>query len=101
MDIKEVLGIVSTSLGVVQQLGSVPGVNLIPYVNVVTSVAGALNMLVKAGQNFEPLATKLRDTFRPDAPPPTDADLVALEADTEAELAKLRAMPERDPDEPE
>lgn len=101
MDLKEVLGIVSTSLGVINKLGNTPGVNLIPYVSTVASAAGALSMLIDAGKEFEPLATKLKDTFKPDAPLPTEAELAALDADTEAELTKLRTMPPREDDEPE
>lgn len=101
MDIREVLGIISTSLGVVQKLGSTPGVNLIPYVNVVSSVAGALDALIGAGLEFEPLALKLKNTFKKDAPPPTEEEVAALDADTEAELAKLRAMPPKEDGEPE
>ena len=101
MDIKEVLGIVSTSLGVINKLGSTPGVNLIPYVSTVSSVAGALSMLIDLGQDAGPLALKLKDTFKSDAPPPTEAEIAALDADTEAVLAELRIMPPKEDDEPE
>jgi hypothetical protein len=101
MEVKDVLGIVSTSLGVIQQIGNTPGVNLIPYVSTVSSVAGALSQLIAAEQEFEPLALKLAGTFKKDAAPPTEAEIAALDADTEAELAKLRAMPPREEGEPE
>lgn len=101
MDLKEVLGIVSTSLGVVQKIGQTPGVNLIPYVNVVSSAAGALHVLIDAGQEFAPLALKLKDTFKKDAPPPTEEEIAALDADTQAELDKLRALPPKEDGEPD
>lgn len=101
MDLKEVLGIVSTSLGVINKLGSAPGVNLIPYVSTVASAAGALSMLIDAGQEFEPLAMKLKNTFKTDAPLPTAEEIAALDADTEAELTKLRTMPPKEDGEPD
>lgn len=101
MDLKEVLGIVSTSLNVVQKLGNAPGVNKLPYVDTITSVADALMQLIDAGQEFAPLALKLKDSFKKDAPLPTEEEIAALDADTEAELTKLRTMPPKEPDEPE
>lgn len=101
MDLKEVLGIVSTSLGVIQKFGDVPGVNLIPYVNVASSAAGALHLLIDAGLEYEPLANKLKNTFKVDAPPPTTAEMADLDADIEQGLAKLGAMPPKEEDEPE
>lgn len=101
MKLDEVLGIISTSLGVVSSLGTTPGVNLIPYVNAVSSAAGAIKLLVDAGKDYTPLALKLKNTFKKDAPPPTEEEVAALDADTKAELAKLGAMPAREGDEPE
>lgn len=96
MDVKQVVAIISQSLDVVQQIGNTPGVSLIPYVGTITSVAGALHQLIDAEQEFEPLALKLADTFKPGALPPTEEAMAELMADTDAELDKLRTMPPKE-----
>ena len=101
MDFKDVIGIISDGLEAAEKFGNRPLVSSIPYVSEVTSVVGAINELIQAGQEFEPLVLRLQATFKKDAPPPTDDEVAALRADTAAELAKLGAMPPREDGEPE
>jgi hypothetical protein len=101
MDAKQALGIVTSSLEFIQSAGKVPGVNLIPYYNYVSSAAGLINELIELGQDAAPAALKLADTFKKDAPLPSEADIAEAETETQGELAKLRAMPPKEDGEPD
>ncbi len=101
MDAKQALGIVTTSLQFIQSAGKVPGVNLIPYYNYVSSAAGLINELIEFGQDAGPQALKLADTFKKDAPLPSEADIAEAEAETKTALATLRNMPAKEDGEPD
>lgn len=105
MDAQQALGIVTASLNVIQNAGKAPiigaAVNLIPYYNYVSSAAGLITELIELGQDAGPQAIKLANTFKADAPLPTEDEIAAAEAETQIEIAKLRAMPPKEAGEPD
>lgn len=86
IDWKHAFDVVSNALGVISNAGSIPGLNLIPYFNVVTSAAGAINVGLKAGIKVAPYVAAIEDTFINGLP--TKDKLDALDA----KIAELRAI---------
>lgn len=99
-DWKHALDVISNVLGVVSSAGSMPGVNLIPYVSTIASAATAINEGLKVGVKVLPYINAVKDTFAHGLPTPDQ--LSALDA----KIADLQAivqapLPEREGDEPE
>jgi hypothetical protein len=62
-DYKSLLTAVTTALGAISAAGNLPGVNLIPYVSTVASVAGLLQFALEKGINVASDIKALKDTF--------------------------------------
>lgn len=86
MDWKNAFNAVETALGVISSAGSTPGINLIPYVGVVSSAAGALKLALDTGVKVAPYVIALKNTFSGGLP--TKDDLAALDA----KIGELRAI---------
>lgn len=98
MNISSVLDAVGTALGVINGIAKTPGVNLLPYVNTVSSAIDVAQLALSQGKNIVDLVTGLKDTFAGGTP--TDAQLAALDQRIAAARAKLHA-PLPDPEEGE
>lgn len=100
MSIQSVLDAVGTALGVIKSLADTPGVNLLPYVNTVSSVIGVAQIALVQGKSIANLVADLKVTF--DGGAPTLEQLAALDARIAAARAKLHApLPDREEGEPE
>lgn len=86
MDWKHAFEVVSNALGVVSRAGSIPGVNLIPYVSTIAAAASALKSGIDLGVKVAPYAEAVRETFANGMP--TQEKLSALDA----RIAELRAI---------
>lgn len=86
MDWKSAFNAVETALGVISAAGSTPGVNLIPYVGVVSSAAGALKLALDTGVKVAPYVIALKDTFSGGLP--SKDELAKLDA----KIGELRAI---------
>lgn len=102
MDFKDVLEAVDTALGVIEKVGSIPGVDLIPYVSTVKAVAGYAHTAITLGKDIAPVIEDFTRTFSSGGQPPTPEEVAALNARIAAKRAELHApMPPREGDEPE
>lgn len=89
MSMQSVLDAVGTALGVIKSLADTPGVNLLPYVNTVSSVIGVAQIALGQGKNIANLVADLKETF--DGGVPTPEQIAALDARIAAARAKLHA----------
>ena len=90
-DWKKAFEVVNQALGVIASAGDVPGVNLIPYVSVISSAAKAIQMGVNAGIKVAPYVEAIRETFAGGIPTPDklaalDMKVKELEAIVYADL---------------
>lgn len=100
MDWKRAFEVVNMALGVVAGAGDIPGVNLIPYVSVVSSAAKAIQMGINAGVSVAPYIEAVWDTFKNGLPTPEA--VAALDAKIAELRAKLHApLPPAEEGEPE
>jgi hypothetical protein len=90
-DWKEAFVVINTALGVIAAAGKTPGINLIPYVDLVSSGAAAVQAGLNAAVNVAPYIAAIKNSF--DGKLPTDAekealriDIAALEAEVDAAL---------------
>lgn len=60
---KDLIAAVTGALRVVTTVGNVPGVNLIPYVNTVTSAAEVIAFAIEKGANVASHIAALTETF--------------------------------------
>ncbi len=88
-DFKSLLNAVVTALGTISAAGNLPGVNLIPYVSTVASVAGLLQFALEKGINVAGDIAALRETFSNGLPSQDKID--ALDARIAVLRAKLHA----------
>ena len=88
-DFKSLLTAVTTALGAISAAGNIPGVNLIPYVSTVASVAGLLQFALEKGINVAADIAALKDTFSNGLPSQDKID--ALDARIAILRAKLHA----------
>lgn len=86
MNWKNAFDAVETALGVISSAGSTPGINLIPYVGVVSSAAGTLKLALDTGVKVAPYVVALKNTFSGGLP--TTAELAVLDA----KIGELRAI---------
>jgi hypothetical protein len=98
--IQDVLTAVDTALGVLKNVASLPGVNLLPYASIVSSAISAIQAAEKLGVNIYPYVIALKNTFSGGVPTQAamdalDAKIVMLNAEIDA------ALPDKDPDEPD
>ena len=84
-DFKSLLSAVVTALGAISAAGNLPGVNLIPYVSTVASVAGLLQFALEKGVNVASDIAALKDTFSNGLPSQDKIDAL------DARIAVLRA----------
>lgn len=84
-DYKSLLTAVTTALGAISAAGNLPGVNLIPYVGTVASVAGLLQFALEKGVNVASDIAALKDTFSNGLPSQDKIDAL------DARIATLRA----------
>lgn len=87
--ISDVLKVVTGALGAIKTAGDVPGINLIPYVGTIGSIAGGLQFLIEKGQNVAENYQKFKDSFANGLPPKEVLD--ALDASIKVKRAKLHA----------
>lgn len=90
-DWKKAFAVVNQALGVIASAGDIPGVNLIPYVSVISSAAKAIQVGVNAGVKVAPYIEAIRETFAGGLPTPEklsalDAKVKELEAVVYADL---------------
>ena len=90
-DWKKAFAVVNQALGVIASAGDIPGVNLIPYVSVISSAAKAIQVGVNAGVKVAPYIEAIRETFAGGLPTPEklsalDAKVKELEAIVYADL---------------
>lgn len=78
VSLNQVLDTLDTALGVIQSVLETPGINAIPYVDVVSSWVRAVKAAETAGRNIEPYITAISDTFTNG--PPTQEQIDALNA---------------------
>lgn len=100
MDWKSAFNAVETALGVISAAGNTPGVNLIPYVGVVSSAASAIKLALDTGVKVAPYVIALEKTFTGGLP--TADEIAALDI----KIGELRAivqapLPPREEGEPE
>lgn len=86
MDWKHAFDAVNTALGVISSAGSTPGINLIPYVGVVSSAASALKLALDTGVKVAPYVIALKNTFSGGLP--SKDELAALDV----KIGELRAI---------
>jgi len=99
-DLTQVLAGIDQALSVVKTIADTPGINMLPYVNTISGVIGAIQFAEQAGQDVLPYIQKLQATFSGNVP--TEADLASLMADIQAMSAQIqRPLPPADPGEPE
>jgi hypothetical protein len=95
-DYKAIAAALDTTLGTVKGILDMPGVNLIPYVPIVSTALGAIQAGVKAGVNVAPFVIDFVDTFK-DGPPSQDKvdalnlQIAALESMVDAALPPAEA----------
>jgi hypothetical protein len=97
---QQVLDTVNGVLNTLKEIASLPGVNMLPYVNTVSGAISALQAAAAIGVNIAPYLTALKDTFSGGTP--TQAEMDALDA----KIASLEALvdaplPDKDPAEPD
>lgn len=88
---KGAFDVIQQALSVVAAAGSIPGVNLIPYVGTITAAAGALQAGINAGKNVAPYVEAIQETFKGGLPSASklsalDARIKELEARVDAPL---------------
>jgi len=86
------------ALGVIKAAGNIPGVNLIPYVGVITAAAGAIEAGINVGMNVAPYVEAVRETFKGELP--SREKLSALDARIK-ELEAIVSVPLPPPEEGE
>lgn len=97
---KRAFEVISDALGVVSAAGSIPGVNLIPYVGTITAAAGAIQSGLNAGRRVQPYLEAVAKTFS--GALPTEAERLALDARIADLEARVRApLPPKEPGEPD
>jgi len=99
-DWKQALEAVNIALGAISRFGSLPGVNMIPYIGVVTTAASALQAGLNAGINVAPYVIAIKDTFTGELPSASQIEALRTKI---AELeARIDApLPPREEGEPE
>lgn len=99
-DWKSAFEVINKALAVVAGAGDIPGVNLIPYVGVISSAAKAIQMGVNVGVKVAPYISAINDTFANGLPTPEK--LAALDVKINELHALVQAeLPPREEDEPE
>lgn len=97
---QQAFDVINQALGVISSASSMPGVNLIPYVNVVASAAGALQGAIKVGHNITPYILAIKSTFSDELP--SASQLSALDVKIKELEALIDApLPPREDGEPE
>lgn len=100
VSISQILSAVDTALGVIQQVASTPGLNSLPYVDIVLSSVRALKAAETAGRNIAPYITAIADTFTGGIP--TAEQIASLDAKIqELDAAVDAPLPPVEPGEPE
>lgn len=99
-DIKQVLEAVSTALGVIKTIADTPGLNVLPYVSVVSSAIGAIQAAAGVGINVIPYVQKLQATFAGGTPSQADIDDLQRQIE-ELESLVDAALPPKEPGEPD
>lgn len=100
MNWKSAFEAVNTALGVIKAAGDIPGVNLIPYVSVVTSAAGVIQAGMNTAVNVAPITENLLESFSGGLP--TEEKLSALAAQiAELESRVYAPLPPKEDGEPD
>lgn len=99
-DWKKAFAVVNQALGVIASAGDIPGVNLIPYVSVISSAAKAIQAGVNAGVKVAPYIQAIQETFAGGLP--SAEKLAALDIKIkELESIVYAELPEPDEGEPD
>lgn len=99
LTLNQVLDAVSAGLGVIKQVASTPGLNVLPYVSTIISAASALQAAEAAGRDIAPYISAISGTFSGNVP--TADDLTALDAQIALLDAQVDApLPPAEPGEP-
>lgn len=98
--LNQVLDAVDKALGVIQEVASTPGINSLPYVNIILSSVQAIKAAESAGRDIAPYIEAIADTFTGGVP--TQDQIAALDV----KIAELDAivdapLPPAEPGEPE
>jgi hypothetical protein len=85
IDFKGAFEAIAMAAGVVQTAANTPGINVIPYANLVGSAAGLLQRAINLGLNITPYIEAIKDTYSGGVPSQEKQDAL------DAKLAQLRA----------
>lgn len=100
VSISQILSVMDTAFGVIQKVASTPGLNSMPYVDVILSSVRALKAAETAGRNIAPYISAIADTFTGGIP--TAEQIAALDAKIqELDAAVDAPLPPVEPSEPE
>jgi len=100
MSWKKAFDVINRALTVIHSAGSIPGVNLIPYVGTVTAAAGAIQAGMNAAVNVAPYVKAVADTFAGGLP--SEEQLQTLDQKIKQLEAKVAAkLPPPEPGEPD
>lgn len=88
---KQAFDAVQMALGVIAGASAIPGVNMIPYIGVVSTAAAAIKAGLNAGVNVAPYVKDFIDTFKDGLPSQEQIDALhdrikVLEAEVDAPL---------------
>lgn len=88
---QEAFTVINTALGVISTAGKTPGINMIPYVDIVASAAGAIQAGLNAAVNVAPYIQAVERSFKNGLPSAAErqalaTDIAALEAEVDAAL---------------
>lgn len=79
-DLKSILAAIDNAMITIKGIAETPGINMLPYVSVLSSVIGTVHAAYVAGQNVAPFIEAINATFSSDNPAPSEADMAALDA---------------------
>lgn len=100
IDWKRAFDVINMALTTVAGAGDIPGLNLIPYVSVISSAAKALEMGINAGMKVEPYIAAIYDTFENGMPTPEKVAALDAKINEIHDLVQA-ALPPREEDEPD
>lgn len=103
MNTEQILAAISTALGVLKAVASMPGVSIIPYASTIAVAVDAIAEAIEFGnEKVRPYVEALLDTFGEDGHVPTLEEVAALETRIGELRQQLHApLPPREEGEPE
>lgn len=98
--VTQVLDAIDSALGVIQTVASTPGINTLPYVNIVLSSVQALKAAETAGRNIAPYIEAIAYTFTGGVPTQDQIDALDVKI-KELDAAVDAPLPPKEDGEPE